>query len=71
MEKKIFISYDKEADVMYLSFDETAKAESEEIEDGVFARYEPKTKELVGITIINFSKKFSMEPKEVAIPIHV
>lgn len=70
MEKKIFISYDKEADVIYLSFDETAKAEAEEIDDGVFVRYDYKTKEFVGITITNFSQKFGLELKEVVVPVH-
>jgi len=66
--QKIRISYDREADVMYLSFGEPVKAESEEIEEGVFARFDPKSKKLVGITIINFSKKFGSVPKEIAVP---
>jgi len=70
MDKKICISYDHQADVMYLSFDESAKAEAEEIEDGVFARYESKTHALVGLTITNFSRKFGMELKEVVVPIY-
>ena len=47
MERKIQIAYDKEADVVYLTFADV-KAEAEEIDDGIFARYDPKTKELVG-----------------------
>jgi len=67
MEAKIAISYDKEADVMYMSFDDKA-AEAEEIEEGVFARYDPQSKKLVGFTITNFSKKFTKLPREVTIP---
>jgi uncharacterized protein YuzE len=67
--KKIYIRYDKEADVMYLSFGEPIKAVGEEIEEGVFSRYDPETNELVGLTIVNFSKKFGPKPTEVAIPI--
>ncbi len=70
MEKRIFISYDKEADVVYLSFGEPVKAVSEEIEEGVFARYHPTSEELVGVTILNFSKKFDVEPREVRVPAH-
>jgi uncharacterized protein YuzE len=66
--KKISISFDKEADVVYLSFDEPVKAVSEEIEDGVFARYDPQTNELVGMTIMNFSLKFDRYAKEVQAP---
>jgi uncharacterized protein YuzE len=67
MDKKIYISYDKEADVVYLSFGRPTKAEAEEVQEGIFARYKPKTKELVGLTIVNFSKKFGIQPKEVGI----
>ncbi len=60
----------KTRDVVYLSFDGPSIAEGEEIEEGVFARYDPKTKELVGLTILNFSKKFALEPTEIAVPEH-
>ncbi|MEM4721004.1 MAG: DUF2283 domain-containing protein [Candidatus Methanomethylicaceae archaeon] len=39
--EKVAISYDREADVMYLSFQDV-EAEAEEIEDGIFARYNPQ-----------------------------
>ncbi len=68
MGRKILISFDKEADVMYLSFGEPVKAEGEEIEEGVFARYDPTSKKLVGLTVVNFSKKFGVTPKEIEIP---
>lgn len=70
MKRKISISYDKDADVVYLSFNGPSVAEGEEIEDGVFARYDPKTRELVGLTILNFSKKFALKPTEIAVPEH-
>ena len=47
----------KGADVMCLSFDEGAIAEAEEIESGVFARYGPNTKELVGLTVTKLFQK--------------
>lgn len=56
---KILITYDKEADVLYLSFGKLRMAEAEEIETGTFGRFEPGTQELVGLTITNFSQKFS------------
>ena len=67
MNRKVAISYDRDADAMYLSFDD-AKAEADEIEDGVFARYDHKTGRLAGFTIINFSKKFARKPREILIP---
>lgn len=49
--------------MVYLSFGEPIPAVSEEIQEGVFARYDPETEELVGLTVTNFSKKFGMEFK--------
>ncbi len=70
MEKsKIFISYDKEADVVYLSFGKPVKAEGEEIQNGVFARYSQNSGDLIGLTIVNFSKKFGVKPTEISVPI--
>ncbi|MFQ6126010.1 MAG: DUF2283 domain-containing protein [Candidatus Heimdallarchaeota archaeon] len=57
MVNKVKISYDNEADVMYLSFGDPKKAESEDIAPGLFARYNPETGDLVGVTVINFLKK--------------
>ena len=70
MEKRISITYDQEADVVYLSFGKPVPAVSEEIQEGVFARYDPQTDELVGLTVTNFSKKFGIEPKELSVPIY-
>ena len=56
---KILITYDKETDVLYLSFGKPRIAEAEELETGIFGRFEPGTQELVGLTITNFSQKFS------------
>jgi len=66
----ISISYDQEADVMYLSY-EDVEAEAEEIGEGIFARYKPQDEKLVGFTIINFSKKFDQEPKNLEIPLQL
>jgi uncharacterized protein YuzE len=68
--KKVSISYDKDADVVYFSFDGPTAAEGDEIEEGVFARYDPETRELVGLTILNFSKKFALKPTEITVPEH-
>lgn len=70
MDRRIVISYDHEADVMYLTFDESAKAVAKEIDEGIFARYKPKDRSLAGLTITNFSKKFGREPKGVAVPVY-
>jgi hypothetical protein len=47
--KKISIAYDKKADVLYMSFGKPAKAVSEEVQQGVFARYDPKKSSLLAL----------------------
>jgi uncharacterized protein YuzE len=52
---KLWIDYDEEAEVLYLSFQRPQKAtESEMRDDGVLLRY--KRDKLVGITILEASK---------------
>ena len=59
MEKgKLIISYDKEADVAYLSFGKPQPSVSEEVDDYVLVRRDPKTNEIRGVTITNFSRCF-------------
>lgn len=54
--KKVWIDYDKEADVLYLSFERPQQAtDSEMRDDGVLLRY--KHDKLVGITILEASKR--------------
>jgi uncharacterized protein YuzE len=54
-ETKMWIDYDKEADVLYLSFKRPQKAtNTEKRENGVLLRY--RDDELVGITILDASK---------------
>ncbi len=64
MEKdKIVMSYDREADTVYISFGKPKKAVSEEIDPYIVVRRDPKTRETIGITITNFSKYFETKKK--------
>jgi uncharacterized protein YuzE len=55
-ETKMWIDYDKEADVLYISFKRPQRTtDSEMLENGVLLRY--KDNELVGITILEASKR--------------
>ena len=55
-EKKMWLDYDKEADVLYINFKKPQRAtDSEMLENGVLLRY--RDAELVGITIIGASKR--------------
>jgi uncharacterized protein YuzE len=55
-ENKLWIDYDKEADVLYLSFNRPQKAtDSEMLDNGVLLRY--KGDKLVGMTVLEASKR--------------
>ena len=55
-ETKMWIDYDKEADVLYISFKRPQRAtDSERLKDGNLLRY--KEDELVGITVLEASKR--------------
>jgi uncharacterized protein YuzE len=53
---KFWVDYDKEADVLYISFQRPQKAtDSEMLEDGVILRY--RGDKMVGLTILDASKR--------------
>ena len=53
---KFWVDYDKEADVLYVSFKRPQKATNSEMqEEGVLLRY--RGKEVVGITVLDASKR--------------
>ncbi len=55
-EKKMWIDYDQEADVLYISFKRPQKAtDSKMLDNGILLRY--KEDELVGITVLDASKR--------------
>jgi uncharacterized protein YuzE len=53
--ESVSFSYDKDADVMYISFGSPKACRSTEVEAVV--RVDPNTNQLNGITIINFKRK--------------
>jgi uncharacterized protein YuzE len=51
------IHYDSEANVLYISFGEPKPAEGLDIGDGTILRVDPETEEVVGLTILDFTKR--------------
>ena len=51
------ISYDEEADVLYISLGSAQPAIALETGDGDLMRVDPETDELVGITVLDFKEK--------------
>lgn len=50
-------NFDPDADVLYISIGEPKNALGVDIGDGVITRIDPETNEVVGVTVIGFSKK--------------
>lgn len=64
--------YDQEADILYISKGKpSAKDISDEIEDGVVARFDPKTKEVRGLTIISFAARTKKKTTTVKLPFEI
>jgi len=64
----VAIAYDREADVLSLTFGRPTKAEAEEIGNGLYARYAWRTGRLAEICIVGFSQRFDKQPKEISVP---
>jgi uncharacterized protein YuzE len=58
MRKEVQFHYDREADVLYLSVGKPQRAKTVETGEDFVLRLHPKNGEVVGMTIINFSKHF-------------
>jgi uncharacterized protein YuzE len=68
MKEKIMLDYDEEADVLYISFGEPKEAITEEI-GNIGLRIDPKTQEIVGLTIIEFLKTFKTKHEPIQVPV--
>ena len=62
------ISYDKVADVLYLAFAAPKEGIDEEISACVFVRLDARTHRAIGVTIVDFEKRFS-RPVAETVPI--
>jgi len=70
MGKELKISYDKEADVLYVSLGHPEYTLYTEIGPDLILRLDPETHEVVGFTIIDFAQHFAYnEPSSLQIPL--
>lgn len=64
--------YDQEADVLYISKGKPSKYDiSDEIGDDVVARFDPKTREVRGLTIINFAARTRSKARNIKLPFDI
>lgn len=69
MEKELKFFYDREGDVLDISVGDLVSAVSEEIGEDVFVRLNAGTKEVVGFSILNFTRWFKDLKSEKKIPV--
>lgn len=65
--KGLRISYDKDADVMYVSIGDPKPAICETLDNGVIIRYDEKSDKVIGFTIIDFIKRFSIKEETISV----
>ncbi len=71
MRKEVQFHYDREADVLYLSVGKPQRAKTMEMGEDFVLRLHPKTAQVIGITIINFSRHFpQLKPLRGDLPIN-
>jgi len=56
------LSYDRDADVLYVAIGSPRPAFTEEAEEGLLIRKDPKTGETVGVTILDYEEHFLQLP---------
>lgn len=61
--------FDKKGDVLDIAIGKPEKAISRELDNDIVVRLDPKTKEIVGFTILNFEKRFEHRDREETLPI--
>lgn len=70
--KNLNLYYDKEADILYFSKGIPSQEDiSDEADDEVIIRKNPKTNEVTGFTILNFSRKSKKPSKSFRLPLEV
>jgi len=62
------ISYDREADVLYVSMGAPKESICDIEDNGVIFRRDPVTKKITGLTIIDFTRNFSSEKAKIVNP---
>jgi|GEM_PF-6162710 len=67
---QVHLQYDKKYDILYIDIGEPCAAYSDEIDDGIYLRINPKTEKAVGVTIFSYkSKPIEKIAKTIHLPI--
>lgn len=55
---KLELSYDRDADVLYVSLGSPRPAVTDEAEGGLLIRRDPETRDIVGATVLEYEARF-------------
>ncbi len=69
MANTLRFAYDKAGDILDIAIGRPRPAISREIEDDFFVRLDPKTRKVVGFSILNFTKWFKDLRESRAVPV--
>lgn len=69
MAEKLNFYYDKDSDILDVSVGKSKKAISKELGDDLLVRVSPTTNRIIGFTVLNFERRFSLEDKSHSLPI--
>ena len=70
-QSRIKIFYDREADVLYITRGDPKHTDYVEYTEDVILRFHPETKELVGFTLIDFSRHFANAESDISLPFNI
>ncbi len=70
MRKEVEFHYDRQADVLYLSLGKPQRAKTIEMGEDFLLRLHPRTGEVVGMTIIDFTRHFPQLKPALKLPIN-
>ena len=68
MDQEMSVTYDRQNDVLYLSYGKAREAISEETEDGVLVRRDPCSDEIVGFTVLDFRRRLEQPGFSLILP---
>ena len=69
MDEKLKVFFDKIGDVLDIAIGEPREAISKEADNDIIVRFDPKTDEIIGFTILNFEKRFEHMNASETLPI--
>ena len=70
-QNRIKIFYDREVDVLYVTRGNPEYTDYVEYAEDILLRFHPDTKQLVGFTLIDFSRHFANKESDISLPFNI